>query len=220
MRTIPIVLTEKAIKRFWRYVDIPDDTEDSVAVSCWLWKGSRYSKGRKKKLDGSFRDRLVYGGFYHCYYKYSAHRVAWVIHHGKQISDGMCVCHTCDNPFCVNPKHLFLGTRGDNNRDMAAKGRLHIAHGTKNNQAKVSEKDVTAIRAEKAAGIPAKVIAARRNIGWSQVYNIVSGRSWKHTYQRDMDLIAQGIPPEALGKPVDPSEFPIPWYAWDDLGRG
>lgn len=51
-----------------------------------------------------------------------AHRVAWMLTHGP-IPDGLCVCHRCDNPRCIEPTHLFLGTVAENNRDRHAKGR-------------------------------------------------------------------------------------------------
>lgn len=75
---------------------------------CWPWLGSKNYFG--------------YGWFRLNGKTTKAHRVAWLLWRGK-IPDGMCVLHECDNPSCVNPKHLWIGTKGDNNRDKALKGR-------------------------------------------------------------------------------------------------
>jgi hypothetical protein len=89
--------------RFYSKIDKPEDPN-----SCWAWTGSRNSEG--------------YGNFYVDGRIVGAHRYSFQYHKGE-IPEGMCVCHTCDNPSCVNPAHFFLGTKADNNRDKVAKGR-------------------------------------------------------------------------------------------------
>lgn len=78
---------------------------------CWLWTASLDKKGYGKAT--------VNGGGWKL-----AHRVAWELYRGE-IPDGLCACHACDTPACVNPEHLFIGTQQDNVDDMARKGRGH-----------------------------------------------------------------------------------------------
>lgn len=91
--------------RFWRYVD------KSGAAGCWLWTGST-SKG--------YGQLSTWGGEQN----YKAHRLAWELMNGP-VPDGLVVRHKCDNPRCVNPSHLEVGTQKDNSMDTSRRGRLN-----------------------------------------------------------------------------------------------
>lgn len=94
-------------------------------ANCWLWMGNKQSKG--------------YGFFRYLGRRQLTHRVSYMLHKGP-IPNGLCVLHKCDNPPCVNPDHLFLGTKTDNARDRDLKGHkgIHNHHGEKNPSAKVT----------------------------------------------------------------------------------
>jgi len=98
-----------------------------------------------------------------------AHRVSWEKANGREIPDGLMVLHKCDNPLCVRPEHLFLGTASDNARDMLKKMRR---------QTKINWEIAESIRRMHAKGVQQCQIAERFNVSRALVCNVVKGMSW------------------------------------------
>lgn len=144
-----------SVVRFWSYVDIgaPDE--------CWPWQRSRMPRG--------------YGKFQAEKRRWYSHRVAFaLVHDGEEPPE---VCHSCDNPPCCNPAHLFAGTRRDNVADMIAKqrgpsGEAHPMH-------RLTSSDVNQIRSEYATGaITQKELASRFGVKFQHISQIVLGKRW------------------------------------------
>lgn len=132
--------------------------------SCWPWTGTRLRSGYGtigigSLTDGSRRNELT-------------HRVAWMVAVGP-IPEGGVICHRCDNPPCVNPAHLFLGTHTDNHRDMEAKGRANYSGVRKR-----TTEEVSTIRTRAAAGERISDIARSMGIPAYSVGRIVRGRTY------------------------------------------
>ena len=141
---------------------------------CWLWLGSVWGNGYGRiKINGECK---------------KASRASWEIHNGA-IPTGMYVCHRCDNPACVNPDHLFLGTPKDNIADCIKKGRLPNNSGNKvfrenmgrpgekNRFAKLTESQVISIRKD---GRRYVEISKDYGITPECVSQIVNRKTWKH----------------------------------------
>lgn len=144
--------------RFWDHV--------MKTESCWLWTGATTPAGYGV---GSIGRRYI-----------RAHRLAWILFNGP-IPQGKFVCHSCDNPRCVNPDHLFLGDPADNTHDMRAKGRQFNPLGERSHFAKLTEADVRAIRSEYATKrTPMRILAARYQVSRATISDIVRLRSWRH----------------------------------------
>ncbi len=143
--------------RFWAKVKRGNLSE------CWEWTAGKNAKG--------------YGGFRVGGAMEQAHRMAWSLTSGP-IPGGLCVLHKCDNPGCVNPRHLFLGTQADNIVDMKEKNRGTI--GEQNPGAKLTFEQVKMIREEGARpGVTQTALAAAFSVSQPQISSIISGRCWK-----------------------------------------
>jgi hypothetical protein len=125
---------------------------------CWNWTGV---------VNGWGYGRLAYQSTHQ-----AAHRYAYEEFIGP-IPEDKCVCHRCDNPSCVNPEHLFLGTLADNSQDMVRKGR-HIG------SRKLNEEKVRVIRQLIARGVKHKDIASTYGVTRSAIGNIATKTTWAH----------------------------------------
>jgi len=148
--------------RFWRKVD------QSGANGCWNWTGGTHKKGYGTLHKGDGDSRPV-----------ATHRLSYIMHTGD-IPDGMYVMHTCDNPRCVNPAHLVLGTASDNVRDMWEKGRAKPkgVKGEAHLKAKITEDDVRMIRADKTRSN--HELARLLGVSPNAVRYVRIGRTWTH----------------------------------------
>jgi hypothetical protein len=142
-------LTPKAERRFWSKV-----RKKRGADACWLWVVQPRRDGYSQMWLGS---RYVL-----------AHRLSWALARGR-FDQRLSVLHRCDNPRCVRPSHLFLGTQGDNMRDAARKGRTRSAPPT-------PPERVEWIRHLARSGVRVASIAARYGLTIPAVYHIISGR--------------------------------------------
>ena len=152
-------------KRFWSKVRI-------VGSGCWHWTGARTSSG--------------YGNFWLQGKYASAHRMSWLLNQGN-IPNGLCVLHSCDNRRCVNPDHLWLGSKRDNSLDASQKGRLHqvprshMRRGEKHGIAKLTDTEALEIFCRYAKrDTTMKTLASEYSVCAQSICNIVNGHTWSH----------------------------------------
>lgn len=134
---------------------------------CWEWIASLNPNGYgKMNINGKT-----------C----AAHRISYRLYVGD-IADGMCVCHSCDNPRCVNPSHLFLGTQLENIHDMLDKHRQGMTglHGEKHFNTRLTDKQVIEIRERWRSGESIKSLSETYPVSRDALYKIVKNITWKH----------------------------------------
>ena len=144
-------------ERFWPKVAV------SGPLECWLWTAATNGEGY-----GVFRGRQC---------RTSAHRTSYELAHGP-IPEGLIVRHSCDNPTCVNPAHLLVGTHRDNTNDKLERERQ--ARGVGTNTARLSEAEVAEIRLRVDRGEKVRGVARRFGIDHSNVSRIKNRKTWKH----------------------------------------
>lgn len=149
------------VKCYWAKVDKRGDDQ------CWGWKAG-------KRWDG-------YGRFGQTGKPRWAHRFSYELHHGPIPADKV-VMHICDRPECSNPKHLRLGTRMENQRDMVAKGRCNPPGvGERNSHAILTEQKVREIRGRYTGAKGEQVrLAEEYGVSSGVIQALLSGRTWRH----------------------------------------
>ena len=155
-------------KRFFKQVS------PHAGPGCWEWQGARtdFNHGLLSILPA--KQSTIPGESRH---GIRAHRLAWILFRGE-IPKGMLVCHKCDNPSCVRPDHLFLGTQDDNMKDAAKKNRM--PKGTHHHNHLMTEDRVAELRKQRRLGLTYRELSEMFQIHLQTVAAIVQRRSWRH----------------------------------------
>lgn len=165
-------------KYFWPHVRKQED-------GCWVWVRAKPGKyGRARSM--------------------AAHRYSWTIHRGP-IPAGLFVCHHCDNPPCVNPAHLFLGTANDNVQDAKSKGRT--VRGVRQTHAKMTDASVVTAFAMSASGIPLPIIADCLHVSITTVFQALRRMRWQHVHISPILIEAERCAREARRNRRRPCEW-------------
>lgn len=163
----PDLIKDKDVNRFWSKVNITANKD-----KCWNWVAGKRRRGygRFSLQIAANKDR-----------GYVATRVSYFINNNIDPLDQV-VCHSCDNPSCVNPSHLFLCTEKDNTFDMMEKGRgkKQFLGGSNHSGSKLTEEMVLSIRDDYSSGSTQKSIASLYNVDSSLISKIISRKYWNH----------------------------------------
>jgi len=158
-------------ERFWNKVSV------GLPNECWEWQASKV---------------IGYGQFVIRNIPFRAHRVSFIMHYGEP-SQELLICHSCDNPACVNPEHLFAGTHKDNHSDMMQKNRhahgewfkahqfQHCARGEDGSAAKLTEAQILEIRSLHIPRIVTqRTLASKFGVSQTQISRIINHQRWTH----------------------------------------
>lgn len=162
-----LLVKDKTLDRFWSKVGITAHPD-----RCWEWLGGTYKEyGHFSITYAPQKDIPV-----------RANRIMYYLHYGIH-PENKIVCHRCDNPKCVNPSHLFLGTNKDNTQDMIKKGRKFITRGTDKEctWVKLTKEKVIELREmSKHSDFNYTHIAKEMGLDTKTVWNAINKVSWKH----------------------------------------
>jgi hypothetical protein len=178
-----IELARAQSARFWSKVDKTGE--------CWIWTAGKDKDGYGKFAVTLPRVGLPTGAPSKQRHM-RAHIFSWEMANGCHVPEGSVIMHSCDTPACVNPAHLSPGTQAENRADCGAKGRNaagsrsgahmqphRMPRGERHYAATITEANVRDIRALSAQGIRPKAISDRLKIGFTKVWGVTSGRTWK-----------------------------------------
>lgn len=159
------------IKRFWSKVDKTGD--------CWIWTAS-------KNYGGYGYFGISIGGKPKVY---KAHRIAYILGNKKLVPKGTLVCHTCDNPSCVNPDHLFIGTDRDNTNDKMKKNRQSRMLSARNPSSKLTEPQVAEIRRLYASGgTTYQELGSKFSVTKQTIFAIIKNKQWAKVQNLELPL--------------------------------
>lgn len=162
-------MLKKKYARIYPPVEIRFNNQVTKTKTCWIWKGAIGSKGRGYICVKPGKRQQV-------------HRFSYEYYIGK-IPTGLLVCHHCDNPLCVRPSHLFVGTDQDNKNDMVAKGRSTKGRmaGEKHPFAQLTDFEALEIKRLFASGdYSQKELKNKFSVSYSVIHGIVREKRWKH----------------------------------------
>lgn len=186
-------------ENFWRQVNKNGPVPSHIPNlgQCWVWTGGTLRHGY-----GSFHINCGPDGLPHS----ASHRYSYVLAFGP-IPEGLHVLHKCDNPPCVNPFHLFIGTQADNMRDMVAKQRAYVQRhkfygaengmvrhpesvlrGERNPHAKLTDELVTAMRKRAKSGESIRWLAAEHGLSISTARHAICASTWAHVQEPPFEV--------------------------------